>query len=377
MPKRYFTGPNRASVECHKEHYDGRRGTPVGDCNCTNCRNQGISFVTLSCRGSRSCKCSECKKSKFLGIIGRGDIAALVPLAKQNPELIYSSTGVSPLLYAIRKNRPVIVKFLVEQGADTLLPCYAHRGEEHTVLLPVFYAALHQSSIPPFESAIALVDTADLTLAIPRQLGGGGVWTGVLRNCWEYSHGNRINEELVVELLHLITKRKSAGDPCPDIDQLDDAGITALRLASERHLVNTANFLLQKGANPYTAVANSHALVRKFGSANHWYATPMKGLLEKVFKLGNVALRHSRSRPIALLSLARRYGDLPVMRKIGKYTWKHILGFAVEARCRTEAFQFPLTDFERTAALAAIHVGLQPPPLSRSHKNLYTNNPML
>uniref|UniRef100_A0A6C0KBG5 Uncharacterized protein n=1 Tax=viral metagenome TaxID=1070528 RepID=A0A6C0KBG5_9ZZZZ len=388
MPKLYFTGP-RGPACCKKTW----QLDPNWGCNCTNCRtdiqnaNSHWRAAPLGCR-SRSCKCAKCKKGKLLGIIGRGDVAAMTALLKKNPEMVNSISDVSPLMYAVNKDRPTIVKLLVQHGADTTLGSYTYTERSPsfgpplyeirtiTAVIPVFYAALNRPC--SLEVALALVSTADLNYSVPLYLGGGTVWTALLHRHKfpQDAHDNERYEALLIELLRHIFKRKAAGDPCPELNEPGEKG-TLLQMAVDRNLPDAVTYLIRMGANAYGPFQDSYSLVKKLDSAR-LYGTPMSCLLERVFKCGSVALDEYRTQPLELASLARISRKHTDLKKIGKYTWKHILSFAFTARPRG-IFRLPNNDCELTVASEAIRGMLMPapPPPPPPPKNLYTVNPLL
>ena len=362
------------------------RSTLSGCCNCTTCRKAGELRDTGEgrCRGRRGCRCKECKKSKFFGIIGRGDIPALASHLKKNPESVNSPTGIPPLFYAIGKNRPEIVKMLVHHGADTV-GCYGTVQRRLNGLIipgcPAFYAAL--MPIVVHESAIALVDTADLTLKLASH--HGSVWNAIIEGCYLYKDGNYLDEELLIELLRLVLERKAGGTPCPGIDEGDDKGFTALRTAALRGLPDTTRFLLRMGANAYNLADDSRSLFNNLADDSYhlsyrgrgkYYAGsyPVLYMLQSIFECGSEAIKRSHFGPITLVSQQRISRRHPYLKKIGKYTWKHILQFALEPAER-QYYQFPKTDFELGVASGAIRDMLKPPS-PPSPKNFYTVNPL-
>uniref|UniRef100_A0A6C0KE35 Uncharacterized protein n=1 Tax=viral metagenome TaxID=1070528 RepID=A0A6C0KE35_9ZZZZ len=277
-----------------------------------------------------------------------------------NPEthLLIGDYPTDLMFYALRKNRPGIIKFLVQKGADTV-NSYSFWGRDR----PAFYAAL-TPELNLLENAIALVETADLTWTDHYHHHEWSVWWMVIDRP-SYLKGFVVNEDLIIELLRLILEKKDTGTPCPDIDH------SALELAVSNHLVDTTAYLLRLGANAYDLNQLGKCLTSDYDLQCLCQKYPS---MRRIYKCGSQSIKECRLKPLTLVSQLRISRKHTHLKKIGKYTWKHILQFAFDSHA--EILEFPKTDLEYTAASEAIWDLVKPrPPLPRMN-NFYTVNPL-
>ena len=176
----------------------------------------------------------------IFGDIGRGDLEAVKQLVLANPAVLeekqsYSSWQMTPLIYAIQGNNPLIAHWLIDD-----------RGQ-HDVNTRDHYrmTALHYACRTGLLSVVQALVTSGADMAVTNS-----ILTTRLMFASSYGHS-----DIVAYLLQLPAVRATA-------NAVDQGGWTALSYASSESAATSVQLLLDAGADPTIPAGDESPLNR-------------------------------------------------------------------------------------------------------------------
>lgn len=276
--------------------------------------------------GKSKCKCSECTLGRFIGAVGRNDLACVQSMLCKQPDLLdrrlvtrsfadsyggelvlFTSNHMkaeTALMRAIAHGRILMFDYLLEIGCDPNVPV---RGLDGVELSPLMMAVLIGAPLFMITRLLGISDLSFRTggnrnifhsLAPPSMMGN--------------THQADSGEEDIFAVMH---RRREAGDPIADVNAIDVTGVSplvqALRMNCSDYFITE---LLSFGADVFLHTREELSTLIK--------APPLRSRLERLQK----------PEQIYAASCARDLGTTPdgnplVWKQLPDELWRHMGSF--------------------------------------------------
>lgn len=187
--------------------------------------------------GKNKCKCSECMLGRFIGAVGRNDLACVENMLCKQPDLLdrrlvtksfadsYGGELVlftshhmkedTALMRAIAHKRILMFDHLLEMGCDPNVPV---KGVDGIDMLPLMVAV---KTYAPHFMITRLLGISDLSFRTERN-------QNIFHFMMDNTHQADSGEEDIFAILH---RRLEAGDPIADVNAIDVTGMSPLLTA--------------------------------------------------------------------------------------------------------------------------------------------------